>query len=330
MKIIYLLPGAARCGGVKVVATHIVGLCDRGHDAEVWGISGDFHWFGRPVPHRRFPSTDALGRELRATSPKVMVATFHTTNAWIAPNLLPGDRGFALTQDDDAVTYSGDRSGRSYRHPLHYLTESDFVRDEMKRLYNVASTQIGIGIDPQTFRNLPFLRDPFQILTPCRTTSAGPRGLKGWDIAVEVLKRVARLEPRASVVTFGMEPDPRLNFIWQSHERSPTDKRLRELYSRCGVFLSTSRREGFGLPMLEAMACGAPVVCSDAGGNREFARHGETAMVHPVADVDGLAASVVAVMRDRVLAARLSAAGLAESQRYRWGPVIDRLEGLFA
>ncbi len=270
-----------------------------------------------------------LGAALRATTPKVAIGTFHSTNAWIPPNLQPGDKGYALCQDDDSVTYSNDRSGRSYRHPLHFLTESDFVRDEMLRLYSVASTQIGIGIDPLTFRNLPFLRDPYQILTPCRTTSAGPKGLKGWDIAVEVLKRVAKLEPRASVLTFGMEPDPRLGFIRQAHEQSPTDKRLRELYSRAGVFLSTSRREGFGLPMLEAMACGLTVVCSDAGGNREFCRSGDTALVHPVTDVEELAASVTAVMRDRALAARLSAAGLVESQRYRWGPVLDRLEELY-
>lgn len=330
MKIIYLLPGAGRAGGVKVICEHVAGLCGRGHDASVWGVSGDLNWFGRPVPHRKFRSTDELGAALRAATPKVMVATFWSSNSWLVPNLLPGDRAFALTQDLDAEVYSGVKSSAPYRLPIHYLTESDFIRDELLVKHGTASTQISLGVCPQTFRNLPFLRDPYQILTPCRTTSAGPKGLKGWDIAVEVLKRVAKLEPRASVATFGMEPDPRLDFVAHTHHQSPTDKRLRELYSRAGLFLSTSRREGFNLTALEAMCCQTPVVCTDAGGNREFCKHENTALVHPAADVEGLARSVVRVMSDRALAASLAASGLRESQRYRWPAVIDRLEALFA
>lgn len=325
MKIVYVLPHASRCGGVKVIGEHIAGLVARGHDAEVWGLAGGFGWFGRAVPHRRFPHTDQLGAALRSFS-GVKVATFWTTASWVAPNLLPGERGFYLVQDIDQRTYSGDNSGSSYRLGLTALTESDFVRDDLARTYGVESVQIGIGIDHRTFRPLPCIRERYRVLTPYRP-HAGPGDLKGWGIALDTFRRLRAVEPRTSLVTFG---DSVLSPVAPGHlhVRSPSDVKLRELYSQAGAFLSTSRREGFGLPLLEAMACGCPVVCTDSGGPREFARHGETALV--CSSAAGLASHIGRVMADEPLAARLAAAGLREAARYRWGPVIDVLESVYA
>lgn len=50
------------------------------------------------------------------------------------------------------------------------------------------------------------------------------------------------------------------------------DEEMRELIAKSNVFLSTSRSEGFGIILLEAMALGVPVIATDAGGNREFCK----------------------------------------------------------
>jgi glycosyltransferase involved in cell wall biosynthesis len=112
------------------------------------------------------------------------------------------------------------------------------------------------------------------------------------------------------------------------HVDSPSDEKLRELYSQAGVYLLTSRHEGFGLPALEAMACGCPVVCIDAHGNMEFCLHGETALVG--ASPAELAAHVEALQRDRSAWRRLADAGRATAARYQWPAAIDRLAELFA
>ena len=324
----YILPLASLCGGCKTIAEHVTSLAARGHDTEVWHLAGGWEWFGRSVPHRIFPHTDQLGAALQSFR-GIKTATFWTTASWVVSNLHPGERGFYDVQDEDESTYSGSNAGTSYRLGLTPFTNGEFVAENIERKYGTPVTVVGIGIDHRVFRPLPMIRERFRILTPYRTGSAGPVALKGWDLASAALRELARAEPRASLVTFGVEPSPRVDWMPHIHVQRPSDRKLRELYSQSGVFLSASRHEGFGLPMLEAQACGLPVVCTDAGGNREFCRHEDTALVCPNQTPGGLSTNLLRVLSDPALAARLGIAGIAEATRYRWADVIDRLESLY-
>ena len=327
-KIVYVLQNVVLAGGIKVIAEHVTGLVERGHDAEVWHIKGDWSWFPRPVPHRRFPNADVLRATLQFFR-GVKVATFWTTATWIAANLQPGEQGYYLIQDEDELTYSGSSAGTSYKLGLVPIAVGEFVTDLMWNKHSIRCTNAGIGIDHRIFQPLPFVREQHRILTPFRTTSAGPLNLKGWDLTMAALRLVSQVVPQTSVVTFGVQALPQIDWIPHVHIQYPTDRKLRELYSQSGVFLSASRHEGFGLPMLEAMACGCPVVCTDAGGNREFCRHNDTAMVCEARSAGELAAHLQRVLTDPVHAKQLSSAGLKEVVRYHWSKVIDNLEAVY-
>lgn len=327
MFVIYVLPHASLCGGVKVIAEHVTGLVARGHAAEVWGLTGSFQgWFPRHVPHRLFGSTDELGASLQKTRAH-KVATFWVTASWVKANLLPGEKGYYLIQDEDELTYGGSSSGTSYKLGLTHITEGQYVTEEIQRKFGVKCHNVGIGIDHAIFNALPFIRERFRVLTPARTHTGGPNNLKGWDTTQEVLRHLVTLVPQASVVTYGLENTPSLGFIPHIHLRNPTDGKLRELYSQSGVFLSCSRHEGFGLPMLEAMACGCPVVCTDAHGNREFCE--SAARMFTTHNPGILAHAIADVMTDTRLWKSLNEAGIAVASRYRWSRVIDNLESLF-
>jgi glycosyltransferase involved in cell wall biosynthesis len=326
VKVVYVLPHAGRCGGIRVIGEHASRLAARGHDTQVWGFTGSFAgWFPRPVKHRLFPHTDQLGAALQGFT-GVKVATIPQTASWVASNLLPGEKGFYLAQDDDARTYSGDGSGSSYRHGLTVVTEGEYVTADLRERYGVEAVNVGIGYDHRVFYPLPMTRDRLRVLTPYRP-HAGGGDLKGWGLALDTWRRVHAGVPGASLVTFGDSPKPPGVPGPHIHLSAPTDAKLREVYSQSGVFLHTAKHEGFGLPMLEAMACGLPVVCTDSHGNREFCRDGDTAVVKM--DGDGLAAGCAAVMADGETFGRLATAGLNEAKRYRWEPVIDRLEQVY-
>jgi N-acetyl-alpha-D-glucosaminyl L-malate synthase BshA len=74
--------------------------------------------------------------------------------------------------------------------------------------------------------------------------------------------------------------------------------RIEELTGMADVFLLPSELESFGLSALEAMACGVPVVGSDAGGLHEVVKHTETGFLLPVGDIEGMAARAIELLRD--------------------------------
>jgi glycosyltransferase involved in cell wall biosynthesis len=106
-----------------------------------------------------------------------------------------------------------------------------------------------------------------------------------------------------------------------------SDERLVELYAGAACFLFPSLGEGFGLPPLEAMACGAPVVMSDRPALPEVA--GEAALMAPPLDADVLADHVSRVLQDGELAAGMRAAGLARAKRFTWAAAAAATERVY-
>ena len=125
-------------------------------------------------------------------------------------------------------------------------------------------------------------------------------GNKGWKIekilgALEEAKHC-----RDAIVMTGFVPD----------------EELPALYSGTLAFLYLSRLEGFGLPPLEAMQCGAPVITSNASSLPEVV--GDAGFTCAPDDVDGLAAHMLRLSQDDALRRELSARSLARAKLFSW------------
>jgi glycosyltransferase involved in cell wall biosynthesis len=146
-----------------------------------------------------------------------------------------------------------------------------------------------------------FVRWALHTDLPHRLVLAGPAG---WlEDEASVLAPARRLGDR--VRTLGRVGDPALG----------------ALYRGADVFAFPSRHEGFGIPVLEAMAQGTPVVCSDIPVFREVG--GDAARFVPVDDVAALADTIGALLGDTAERDALVARGLEHVQAFSWERCAD-------
>ena len=135
-----------------------------------------------------------------------------------------------------------------------------------------------------------------------------------------------RMRPcRLVMVGPGEQPrakPPAVDFIGYLEESA-----LAKLYRRALMVVQPSLYEGFGLPVLEAMACGTPVACADIDVFREVA--GEAACYFDPKDADSIAATMEELAGDDALRAQLTAAGLERAQRFSWDAAAEKLLAVF-
>lgn len=106
-----------------------------------------------------------------------------------------------------------------------------------------------------------------------------------------------------------------------------SDDELAQLYRTADVFVSPATgRESFGIVLLEAMAAGTPIVCSDIHGYKGVVRRGEQALLVPPRDPEALAGAIARLLGDPELRARMSAAGRARAEEFSWERVTAKVE----
>jgi phosphatidylinositol alpha-mannosyltransferase len=109
-----------------------------------------------------------------------------------------------------------------------------------------------------------------------------------------------------------------------------SDAEKAQLFRTADVFVSPATgRESFGIVLLEAMAAGAPIVCSDIHGYKGVAQRGRQAILVPPRDAKALAAGIEELLADPDLRAQMGAAGQERAAQFSWEQVTARVEDYY-
>jgi glycosyltransferase involved in cell wall biosynthesis len=308
-------------GGGNTILFRLVNWLSRlGVRVTVYSCGRPPTWARVEATFRRFESYDAMCAAIE--EPLVLLyAAWH-----IAPMLRQRKAGQRLVQfhqiiesrhyGHDAASMRADKPVIDLLEslPVERLVVSPHLADAYRRAHGTVSARITNGIDLGVFHPgpRPAAADPRTITV----LSVGHPGhfVKGADVLAEALGRLARARAGQRVrwkiaagsdvslaLPFASSPDVEIELL---PNLGATE--MREAYWAANVFVNPSLYEGFGLPTIEAMACGTPVVHADNGGLAGLIGHGHDCLIVPPGDADALARAICQTL-DRPDAAKMRA-----------------------
>ncbi len=139
---------------------------------------------------------------------------------------------------------------------------------------------------------------------------------KGFKTFLEAIKIVRKTYPdiRVKILGGGFRLEESMEFVGKSGRLDS----IKEIYNSSEIFVCSSLKEGFGLPGLEAMACGCPVVTTDTGGCNEYAIDQVNAFIVTPKDSQFLAARIIEILGSPELKSKFALAGLATAAKFQW------------
>ncbi|GGK24644.1 glycosyl transferase [Caldalkalibacillus thermarum] len=133
--------------------------------------------------------------------------------------------------------------------------------------------------------------------------------------------QIVRTKIPAKLIFIGEGPDFTKVYHWlREHQLDPYVHFLgklddvAEILFQIDLMLLPSEKESFGLVALEAMACGVPVIASNAGGIPEVVEHGRTGLIYPIGDIEGMAEGAVTLLSRPDVYSRFSQAAVERAR----------------
>jgi O-antigen/teichoic acid export membrane protein/glycosyltransferase involved in cell wall biosynthesis len=327
LRITFVLSQLGMQGGIRVIAQYAQHLHKQGHEVTVvapelrsrsWlfrrkqflkgllmggGLAPASNSGERPRPPSHFDGTDVKVRLLESRrevtasdvpDADVVIATWWETAEWVAA--LPPSKGFQVYFVQGHEVWEGQPVKRvelTYHLPLRKIAVSEWLSGIMRDRYGDESvTTIPNGVDFDRF------------MSPPREKQAQPtvgfiyseQSIKGSDLAIAAIERARQMLPELRVVSFGMFAPTGAMKLPKGTQFSvrPPHPKLVEGYASCDAWIVPSRNEGFGLPLLEAMACRTPVIATPAGAAPQIVGAGGGILVEHE-NVEALARAIVRV-----------------------------------
>jgi glycosyltransferase involved in cell wall biosynthesis len=322
MKIIFPVLSLEMGGGARFIYHLANALQDKGHDVEVvMPQKGALVW----------PLRTKLRRVNELTPASIPSADF------ILPNFYLTVKPAWESQKGRVVRLSlgyeplwvpdSETAKQTYLIGAPIMSISQWHRQLLLRETGLESKVINAGVDTSTFHPYPkqsLLTGRKNIFYIMRDPASGYT----WKGGTEFLKAVTRLKDQ---IDFDLTVSIPENAFFTSSvpyqtKTTTSDQEMAQLYAQADLFVYTSYFEAFGLPPLEAMACGTAVVTTDCGGNRDYAQNGSNCLLVPPSDLEQLSLAIYRLLSNDAERQRIASSGYAFAQSWTWQRTADQVE----
>lgn len=327
IKVIFILQSFGMSGGIKIVFEHATRLAQRGYAIEVWGLDSKTPWeTNESIKIRSFKNYDRLVDALK-NEEAIKVATWWETAfpVWLS-SVIKGIPVYFIQEfetwfyPDDIVAQASVVS--CYRKEFRNMTTSQYNLDEIRSI-GLNATPIPCGYDDSTYKTLSKTKREKHVLLAVGRTFFQ----KNFDFTFRSWKALGVNRP--AMWLFGVEPEMSKLDNKIKYFKKPSNEEVNKIYNQATLFVQTSRHEGFSLPILEAMAAGCPVICTDAHGNRDFCFDGKNCLMVEQDDDKALSAAIDRLFNDEKLRDRLSKSALQTTKQYRWDVIMKKVDNFY-
>jgi len=350
MRITFVLPFAGLAGGIRVVSSYTRRLAERGHEVHIVStplrepgtrerlsrmvrgargpemVSEQTFFDDQPVSHKvldRFrPVVDD-----DLPDADVVVATWWETAEWVAGlSERKGAKALFIQGFELRGLPTDARLEATWRLPMQKIVVAKWLQDlAAERFDDPDALMVPNAVDSRHFTATPRGRQPEPRVGMVYSSDE----CKGADIAFGAVREAMRSMPELCLTTFGLRPTPGGSVLPPNTEyiQRPSQSRLPAIYASCDAWLFSSRQEGFGLPILEAMACRTPVIATPAGAAPQLLAGGGGRLVAPEDPADMARAIVELLSTTDEQWRRLSDEAHAIAAGYTWEDATNLFEG---
>lgn len=350
MKITFVLPTLSLTGGIRVISIFAELLRKRGHSVfvislprpqpsmrqQVKSLLRGGGWISPPENEPSFFDNLAVEHKItdryRPVEDKdvpdadVVIATWWETAEWVA-KLSPskGAKAYFIQHHEVFDYLPQGRVEATWRLPMHKITISQWLVELARTEYD--DDQVSLApptVDTKQFYACPRNKQSVPTVGLMYSTVYW----KGTDIALKAFSLAAEKIPNLRLVAFGTEaPSSELPLPANAeYVIQPDQDKIKDYYSKCDAWLLASRSEGFGLPIIEAMACRTPVISTPAGAAPEILSGGTGILVRSE-DPQEMAKAIESICQlPNSKWQAMSEAAYAKVNNYTWEDATDHFE----
>jgi len=194
------------------------------------------------------------------------------------------------------------------RSPYLKLSNATWEKEWLQENMGIDSELVRGGINLQMFHPVSVDKKPGEIRILC---SGDPRKRKGTKTILEAFDIARKDEPRLILDTY--------------HGKGIAQEEMAKKYCSADIFVEASWHAGWNNPVVEAMACKVPVVCTDISGVKDFALNKKTALLVPPENPEVMASAILRLVRDKKLSETLRQNAYNHIRQFSWDKSVERL-----